>query len=69
MISIQACERIVGHRGRAWPLARVQDPTQAAHPGMPHAAYVTGCVDFALPLEEIGPAITNLVMPGPESER
>jgi two-component system chemotaxis response regulator CheB len=47
----------------------VQDPTQAAHPGMPHAAYVTGCVDFALPLEEIGPAITNLVMPGSESER
>ena len=41
----------------------VQDPASAAHAGMPHAARATQCVDFTLPLEEIGPALTNLVMP------
>jgi chemotaxis response regulator CheB len=30
---------------------------------MPQAARATGCVDITLPLEEIGPAIVNLVMP------
>jgi two-component system, chemotaxis family, protein-glutamate methylesterase/glutaminase len=41
----------------------VQDPATAAHTGMPQAARATNCVDFTLPLEEIGPAITSLVMP------
>jgi two-component system, chemotaxis family, protein-glutamate methylesterase/glutaminase len=43
----------------------VQSPASAAHGGMPRAARATGCVDVTLPLEEIGPAIVNLVMPGP----
>jgi two-component system, chemotaxis family, protein-glutamate methylesterase/glutaminase len=42
-----------------------QSPASAAHGGMPRAARATGCVDVTLPLEEIGPAIVNLVMPGP----
>ena len=42
-----------------------QSPASAAHCGMPQAARATGCVDVTLPLEEIGPAIVNLVMPGP----
>src|SRR5215510_14289117 len=41
----------------------VQDPASAAHTGMPQAARATGCVDVTLPLEEIGPALTNLVEP------
>lgn len=41
----------------------VQDPASAAHAGMPHAARATNCVDFTLPLEEIGPALASLVMP------
>ena len=41
----------------------VQQPSSAAHPGMPQAARATGCVDVTLPLEEIGPALTNLVVP------
>jgi two-component system chemotaxis response regulator CheB len=40
-----------------------QSPATAAHGGMPQAARATGCVDVTLPLEEIGPAITNLVVP------
>src|SRR2546425_5849917 len=43
----------------------IQDPSSAAHPGMPNAARATGCVDFTLPLEEIGPAIVSLVQPLP----
>ena len=42
-----------------------QHPASAAHPGMPQAARATGCIDVTLPLEEIGPAIVSLVMPGP----
>jgi chemotaxis response regulator CheB len=41
----------------------VQDPATAAHAGMPHAARATGCVDFTLPLEDVGPAIVSLVLP------
>jgi two-component system chemotaxis response regulator CheB len=41
----------------------VQDPVSAAHAGMPQAARATGCVDFTLPLEDIGPAIMSLVLP------
>jgi len=41
-----------------------QSPASAAHAGMPQAARATGCVDVTLPLEEIGPAIVSLVMPG-----
>jgi two-component system chemotaxis response regulator CheB len=41
-----------------------QSPSTAAHSGMPQAARATGCVDLTLPLEEIGPAIVSLVMPG-----
>jgi two-component system chemotaxis response regulator CheB len=38
-----------------------QDPESAEFPGMPHAAVATGCVDFALPLEEIAGALVELV--------
>lgn len=40
-----------------------QDPATAAHAGMPQSARATGCVDFILPLSEIGPALVGLVMP------
>ena len=40
-----------------------QSPATAAHAGMPQAARATGCVDVTLPLEEIGPAVVNLVVP------
>jgi two-component system, chemotaxis family, protein-glutamate methylesterase/glutaminase len=43
----------------------VQDPASAAHSGMPQAARATRCVDFTLPLEEIGPAVVALVAPPP----
>jgi two-component system, chemotaxis family, protein-glutamate methylesterase/glutaminase len=39
----------------------VQDPAQAAHSGMPHAAHATGCVDYVLALDEIGPTIVQMV--------
>lgn len=39
----------------------VQDSAGAAHPGMPTAACATGCVDYWLPLDEIGPALVELV--------
>jgi two-component system chemotaxis response regulator CheB len=45
-----------------------QSPSSAAHSGMPQAARATGCVDVTLPLEEIGPAIVNLVAPAPGDE-
>jgi two-component system chemotaxis response regulator CheB len=41
----------------------VQDPATSAHSGMPRAARATNCVDFTLPLEEIGPALADLVAP------
>ncbi len=41
----------------------VQDPATAAHAGMPQAARATGCVDFTLLLDDIGPAIVSLVLP------
>jgi two-component system chemotaxis response regulator CheB len=41
----------------------VQDPASAAHAGMPNAARATNCVDFTLPLEEIGLALVGLVAP------
>ena len=46
----------------------VQQPSSAAHAGMPQAARATGCVDVTLPLEEIGPALGNLVVPAPGDE-
>jgi two-component system, chemotaxis family, protein-glutamate methylesterase/glutaminase len=39
----------------------VQDPVTAAYDGMPQAALGTGCVDFTLPLGEIGPLVASLV--------
>jgi chemotaxis response regulator CheB len=41
----------------------VQDPATAAHAGMPNAARATNCVDYSLPLEDIGPALVSLVVP------
>jgi len=43
-----------------------QDQTSSEFFGMPQAAIATGCVDFVLPLEEIGPALVTLVMEGDE---
>ena len=43
----------------------VQDPASSAHAGMPQAARATNCVDFTLPLEEIGLALASLVTPTP----
>lgn len=39
----------------------VQDPSTAAHRGMPDAACSTGCVDFKLDLGRIGPVIADLL--------
>jgi two-component system chemotaxis response regulator CheB len=39
----------------------VEDAETAEFGGMPQAAIATGCVDFVLPLEEIGPAVVALV--------
>jgi two-component system chemotaxis response regulator CheB len=39
----------------------VQDPATAEFVGMPQAAIDTGAVHFVLPLEEIGPALVDLV--------
>lgn len=38
----------------------VQRPDTAAAPSMPSAALATGCVDFALPADSLGPALTAL---------
>lgn len=38
-----------------------QDKDTAEVSGMPGAAIATGCIDFVLPLEEIGPALATLV--------
>jgi two-component system chemotaxis response regulator CheB len=39
----------------------VQDRVTSRHWGMPGAAIATGCVDQILPLDEIGPALLNLI--------
>ena len=39
-----------------------QDPADADHPSMPANAYATGCIDFKLRLEDVGPAIVRLVL-------
>ena len=46
----------------------VQNPGSAAHSGMPFAARATGCADHVLPLEDIGPALVQLVS-APQGER
>jgi two-component system chemotaxis response regulator CheB len=40
----------------------VQDPAEADHPGMPSHAWLTGCVDFKLRLDEITPLVVRLVL-------
>jgi two-component system, chemotaxis family, protein-glutamate methylesterase/glutaminase len=40
----------------------IQDPAEAAHRSMPANALSTGCIDFTLPLEDIGPALVRLVL-------
>jgi two-component system chemotaxis response regulator CheB len=42
----------------------VQDIASAEFNGMPRAAAETGVADFVLPLDEIGPVVCRLVMPG-----
>jgi two-component system chemotaxis response regulator CheB len=39
----------------------VQDPAGAQQSGMPAAAWATQCIDFRLPLADIGPALAQLV--------
>jgi two-component system chemotaxis response regulator CheB len=39
----------------------VQEPSTAEAPGMPNAAIETGCVNAILPLNEIGPALLDLM--------
>jgi two-component system, chemotaxis family, protein-glutamate methylesterase/glutaminase len=43
----------------------VEDPATAEFSGMPDAAIQTGCVDFVLPLAQIGAAIMRLVLAAP----
>jgi two-component system, chemotaxis family, protein-glutamate methylesterase/glutaminase len=43
-----------------------QNPQSAEFSGMPQAAIDTGCVNFVLDLEEIGPALVALVMREPK---
>lgn len=38
----------------------VQDPATAEFDAMPRAAFETGCADFVLPLDQIGPALVQL---------
>jgi two-component system, chemotaxis family, protein-glutamate methylesterase/glutaminase len=47
----------------------VQDPEEAAYPGMPRAAIATGCADLVLQLAEIAAALTRVCAadPGPRS--
>jgi two-component system, chemotaxis family, protein-glutamate methylesterase/glutaminase len=40
----------------------VEDPRTARAPGMPSAALATGCVDLALPLDLLPPAVIALTM-------
>jgi two-component system, chemotaxis family, protein-glutamate methylesterase/glutaminase len=37
-----------------------EDPAHAQFPGMPSAAVSTGCVDFVLPLSQLGPLLLQL---------
>ena len=46
-----------------------QDKDTAEFFGMPEAAIHTGSVDFILPLDDIGPALTTLVMHGKPGEQ
>jgi two-component system chemotaxis response regulator CheB len=41
-----------------------QDPETCEFLGMPAAAIATGCVDYVLPLEGIGPALVALAVKG-----
>lgn len=45
-----------------------QDPTQAKYDGMPRAAIESGCVDFILNVDEIGPRLTRLLGQAPVTE-
>jgi two-component system chemotaxis response regulator CheB len=47
---------------RAGGRVLAQDPATALAPDMPASAIATGCVDFVLPPERIGPAIVALTM-------
>jgi two-component system chemotaxis response regulator CheB len=47
---------------RAGGRVLVQDPQTARAEGMPSSAIATGCVDFVLPPERLGPALVTLVM-------
>jgi two-component system chemotaxis response regulator CheB len=38
-------------------LVVAQDPATAGHPAMPEAAIATGCVDYVLPIDQIGPLL------------
>jgi two-component system chemotaxis response regulator CheB len=38
-----------------------QDEATSEHFGMPHAAIETGCVDWVLPVEQIGPTLVKLM--------
>ena len=49
---------------RAGGTVIAQDPATAEFGGMPTAAIATGGVDLVLPLEEIGPALVELVARG-----
>jgi two-component system chemotaxis response regulator CheB len=41
----------------------VQDPAEAAFPGMPAAALATGCVDHVVPLAAVAPLLVRLARP------
>jgi len=43
----------------------VQDEETSEFFGMPNAAVRTGCADFVLPIDEIGPALVELVVGRP----
>ena len=45
---------------RAGGVVIAQDSATAEHFGMPQAAIETGAVEYVLPLDEIGPALTTL---------
>jgi two-component system, chemotaxis family, protein-glutamate methylesterase/glutaminase len=47
---------------RAGGRVLVQDPDDAQAPGMPSAALATGCVEHALPLSLVAPALVAYTM-------
>src|SRR5262245_9079937 len=47
----------------------VQDPRQARFPNLPRAAIAADGIDFVLPIESIGPALTRLVSIGEPSDQ